>query len=301
MTRRKRSAFSARLQFSRLPRELISLNDSMSWMNGAMARPRPWMLAESEPPMVRRSAPVCFWANAHACPVGPGDVWRKARISGHWMPDSTSSRPRSPSNASTRFILRVSSISASAQNCCPPMAWRPPAMHTGRLSLRAEESSGRTASRLVGEAMRWTRVELSCEWTSLTRIVPGAGSVAVFAWAHDERGQGAAVAAVAAAVAMVPRRNFRRVVTRRILDELSPGRPVKLGVGHDAPVQRQVALDLELEALDVLDQRELVVIVRRRRRRRVGRPRREGVGLDQQLLRRQVHHQERVEIGRAHV
>ena len=43
------------------------------------------------------------------------------------------------------------------------MAWRPPAMHTGRFSLRAEASRPRTASTPVGVAMRNTRVELSCE------------------------------------------------------------------------------------------------------------------------------------------
>src|SRR5262245_41444987 len=156
------------------------------------------------------------------------------------MPASTSSRPRSPSNESTRFNFRVSSITASAQNCWPPIAWRPPAMHTGRLSLRAEASWARTASALVGALIRKTRVELSCECRSLTRTVPGAGLAVFFDWAQEASGQDAAAAKVAAAVATVLRRNFRRGITRRILDELSPGRAVELGVGHDAPVQRQV-------------------------------------------------------------
>jgi len=106
----------------------------------------------------------------------------------------------------------MSSITASAQNCWPPMAWRPPAMHTGRRSLRADESSPRTASTLVGEAMRNTRVELSCEWTSLTRMVPGAGLADFLAaWDHAACGHAAASAA--------RRTKFRRVITRRILDD----------------------------------------------------------------------------------
>src|SRR5688500_13947385 len=95
------------------------------------------------------------------------------------------------------------------------MAWRLPAMHTGRFSRRASDSAERTASRLVGVAMRKTRVELSCEWTSLTRIFPGSGFVAFFAWDQADCGHWLAAAAAAAR-----RRNFRREVTRRILDEL---------------------------------------------------------------------------------
>src|SRR5688500_4641313 len=107
------------------------------------------------------------------------------------------------------------------------MAWRPPAMHTGRSSCRASGSARRTVSRLVGVAMRKTRVELSCEWTSLTRIFPGSGFVAFFAWDQADCGHWLAAAAAAAAAR---RRNFRREVTRRILDELLSRGAVKLRV-----------------------------------------------------------------------
>ena len=52
------------------PRAVTSRNDSTSLMKGGMARPRPWMLAERQPPMVTRSTPVCFCAKAQLSRVG---------------------------------------------------------------------------------------------------------------------------------------------------------------------------------------------------------------------------------------
>ena len=46
-------------------RASMSTNDSTSPMNGFIFRPRPWTLAASAPPIVRRSAPVCFCAMPH--------------------------------------------------------------------------------------------------------------------------------------------------------------------------------------------------------------------------------------------
>jgi hypothetical protein len=123
------------------------------------------------------------------------------------MPASTSIRPLVLSNDSTRLSLRVSSISASAQNCWPPMAWRAPEMHTGRASLRAPPSSARAASSDSGAAMRNTRAELSWECTSLTRI-PG-GGFGFLPWPKAACGHAAARAASL--------RRSRRVNTRRIL------------------------------------------------------------------------------------
>ncbi len=78
---------------------------------------------------VRRSAPVCFWAMPHCdAAVLPGRA-AVAISSGHWMPASTSTMPRSGSKSSTRFSRVMSRSRAVRQpNCWPPMAWRPPAM-----------------------------------------------------------------------------------------------------------------------------------------------------------------------------
>jgi len=54
------------------------------------------------------------------------------------------------------------------------MAWRAPEMHTARSSRCAALIALRMPSRFSGWTMRQTRDELSCEWTSLTRI-PGGG------------------------------------------------------------------------------------------------------------------------------
>jgi hypothetical protein len=54
------------------------------------------------------------------------------------------------------------------------MAWRAPEMQTAFSSLSAALIALRMPSRSLGWTMRQTREELSCEWTSLTRM-PGGG------------------------------------------------------------------------------------------------------------------------------
>src|SRR5205809_382360 len=66
--------------------------------------------------------------------------------------------------------------------------------------------------------------------------------------------------------------------------------PVQIGHGDDPPVERQVLINVQLEPGDVVGQVHAVRIGGRRWRR-VRRSRREGVGLDQELLLREVHHQ----------
>ena len=78
---------------------------------------------------------------------------------------------RSSSIETTRESGRVSSTTPPAQNCCPPIAWRPPAIETGR-------PRGTGASRVPRRSTRASRparpastvVSLSREWTSLTTI-----------------------------------------------------------------------------------------------------------------------------------
>src|SRR5213596_3090882 len=48
------------------PSASTSTNDSTSLMNGLNLRPRPWAFAASAPPILKRSAPVCFWRMPHA-------------------------------------------------------------------------------------------------------------------------------------------------------------------------------------------------------------------------------------------
>jgi hypothetical protein len=54
------------------------------------------------------------------------------------------------------------------------MAWRAPEMQTAFSSFCAALSALRSWSSVSGWTMRQTREELSCEWTSLTRM-PGGG------------------------------------------------------------------------------------------------------------------------------
>src|SRR6266480_7816931 len=170
---RNNSAFSSRLQVRGIPSAPTSTNDSTSPMNGLNLRPRPWAFAASAPPMLNRSAPVCFWRMPHAraAPCCASTRWRIN--SGHSIPASTSIRPRAASKPSTCRIDPISTSVVSLPNCCPPMACRPPAILSGRPSCPALRTSCTTASAEAGFTVRYTRVALSCEWMSLTRT-PGA-------------------------------------------------------------------------------------------------------------------------------
>src|SRR2546425_649667 len=170
---RNSSAFCSRLQVRGIPSASTSTNDSTSPMNGLNLRPRPWAFAASAPPILKRSAPVCFWRMPHAR-AAPCCASTRCRISsGHWTPASTSIRPRAPSKPITRFIEPISTSVVSLPNCCPPMACRPPAIPKGRPSCLALRTSCTTASAEAGFTTRCTRVALSCEWMSLT-TTPGA-------------------------------------------------------------------------------------------------------------------------------
>src|SRR2546425_3607706 len=170
---RNSSAFSSRLQVRGIPSASTSTNDSTSPMNGLKRRPRPCAFAASAPPILKRSAPVCFCRMPHCCaaPCCASTRWRIS--SGHWIPASTSIRPRAASKPSTRFIDPISTSVVSLPNCCPPMACRPPAILSGRPSCLALWTSCTTASAEAGFTTRCTRVALSCEWMSLT-TTPGA-------------------------------------------------------------------------------------------------------------------------------
>jgi len=130
----------------------------MSEMKGRSVSPRPCILAESEPPMVSRSAPVCFWLKAHCC-SRPACAWCSASSNpGHCMPASTSISPRSMSNASTLASLRVSTSTPSSAKACEPIEWRPPQMQSARFSVCASLSAARTPSSVSGWTMRLTLV-----------------------------------------------------------------------------------------------------------------------------------------------
>ena len=66
-------------------------NDSTSAIIGRSRRPRPWMFDDSAPPIVSRSAPVCFWMIPHCRSLpcaGPQQVIDQtrpvdARLDGH--------------------------------------------------------------------------------------------------------------------------------------------------------------------------------------------------------------------------
>ncbi len=134
-------------------------------MNGRYASPRPWTFAETAPPMQRSSAPVCFWRIAQRRARERVDE-RRPLDAGLDLDETVLlvDRENTSKAAACRARRRLS------QNCCPPIAWRPPAIETGRRAERARasavpidssESTGTTAS---------TSVSLSREWTSLTTI-----------------------------------------------------------------------------------------------------------------------------------
>src|SRR5215203_5838617 len=64
----------------------------------------------------------------------------------------------------------MSSRSSPAPNCCPPMAWRPPAMAITPPVPPAASTASRTSSTDAGRRTRGTKVALSWAWTSLTTV-----------------------------------------------------------------------------------------------------------------------------------
>src|ERR671911_301716 len=84
------------------------------------------------------------------------------------MPASASTSPRSGSKSSTRSSPVISRRSSPAPNCCPPMAWRPPAMAMARPAARTASTAAETSATDAGRRTRRTRVALSWAWTSLT-------------------------------------------------------------------------------------------------------------------------------------
>src|SRR5256885_5660761 len=170
---RNSSAFSSRLHVRGIPSALTSTNDSTSPTKGLNSRPRPCAFAASAPPILKRSAPVCFCRMPHCCaaPCCASTRWRIS--SGHSIPASTSIGPRAASRQATCRIDPISTSVVSLPNCCPPMACRPAASLSGRPSCAPLRTSCTPASAEAGFTTRYTRVALSCEWMSLTRT-PGA-------------------------------------------------------------------------------------------------------------------------------
>ncbi len=112
------------------PSAPTSTSRSTSATSGASVSPRPWTLAETAPPREKSSAPVCFCLIDHR-------VSASASISaGHWIPASTSTRPRSRSSDRTPESPVVSTSVPPAQNCWPPIAWRPPHERERRVARR---------------------------------------------------------------------------------------------------------------------------------------------------------------------
>ena len=121
------------------------------------------MFAESEPPMVRRSAPVCFCANAQACPGGACLVGGVHRYLGGLQ----EGEDLGPLDAGLDLaqaalaverehavqLARVEHQGVGAELLAAHGVASARDAHR-RFSLRAEARSGRTASRLVGAAMR---------------------------------------------------------------------------------------------------------------------------------------------------
>src|SRR5437870_11266704 len=175
MARRNSSGFSPRLQVRASPWASTRVKDSTSSIIGLKRRPRPWALAERAPPMLRRSAPVCFCRMPHGCAL---PSWRRAssaRSSGQRIPAWTTSVPFSPSKSRTLSMRVMSTRIVSFPNCWPPIAWRPPAMEIARPSACAARTAAWMAGRESGLTMRWTRVSLRREWTSLTTTPAGDG------------------------------------------------------------------------------------------------------------------------------
>src|SRR5437868_688829 len=82
------------------------------------------------------------------------------------MPASTSTIPASRSKDSTAFSGRVSRSTPPLQNCCPPIACRPPAIATGK-SLSEVQVAMLSKVRKVSSDRRLARelLDLSASWT----------------------------------------------------------------------------------------------------------------------------------------
>src|SRR6266581_1300218 len=186
----------------------------MSAMSGGIASPRPWTLADRQPPIVVRSAPAGFCAKLHCLSRPRCPDTRNSYSRGHCTPASTSIVPRSASKSITWLSLRLSISTPSRPNCCAPIAWRPPAMQIARSSRRAKRNAPRTPSRESGSRILKTSVELSCAWTSFTTKPSGLSALDLSALDLGlglGLGCGQAVPGHAAATPAAPR-NLRRLI-----------------------------------------------------------------------------------------
>ena len=120
------------------PRHPTRVNDSTSAIIGFIAVPRPWTFAASAPPIAE--------------PIGAGLLlddaplrWRPSCVLGRYSITPGHSMPASTSTPlgvelDDRRIPRVSSSRPPAQNCWPPIAWRPPAIAMLRPSFAARRT-----------------------------------------------------------------------------------------------------------------------------------------------------------------
>ena len=60
----------------------------------------------------------------------------------------------------------------SVANCWPPIEWRHPEMDMGRPFRDARRTASASSWTLLGVSSSRTRVQLSCEWMSLSQISP---------------------------------------------------------------------------------------------------------------------------------
>src|SRR3989442_12763305 len=173
MARRNSSGFSVRLHLRAFASASTRVKDSTSPTIGLKRSPRPCAFAESAPPMLSRSAPVCFCGPPR---VRSSPAWLGAGGWRRWAqrsPACTARMPFSLSKPRTLSIRPMSTRMVSVPNCWAPIACRPPAMLIARFSARAWRTIAWMASREPGVSTRWTRVSLSRECTSLT-TTPGA-------------------------------------------------------------------------------------------------------------------------------
>ncbi len=170
MTRANRSAFSVRLQRRSRACASRSVNDSTSSTKGLKRRPRPWMLELRAPPMLRRSAPVCFCRKVSRWVSSACSLCRAASRPGHCIPACTVISRWPGRKSTTRSNEVRSSCSPPSTNCCPPMACRPPQMEIGRSALAARWTTATICSTERGDTSSRTRIGLSRECTSFSTI-----------------------------------------------------------------------------------------------------------------------------------
>ncbi len=142
-------------------------NDSMSPTNGGNRRPRPWMLAEREPPRLTRSTPVCFpgWPRfllAALLALEPRDQFRP--LDSRFGLDQSVCPvqvPRCGRIPSCRNGPRPTRIAVPPIACLPPLTLitrrsRPPAGRSGDVVDRVRNDDASNARRVQ---RRWTSSE----------------------------------------------------------------------------------------------------------------------------------------------